>query len=257
MPEYLLPIVQPYDYEDILAFLARHATFGVEKVKNSIYYRYVPTTDSYFSLNITRKENHLKLITDSPIHGQNVLPNIKKLFDTEHDPNNLPISSGVRVVGAFDPFETALSIILGQLVSIKHATQKLEQLTRKYGTQLDEEVYIFPKAEDLQEREIEEIGITKNKAGAIRELSKMLMNGQLSFEEQDLAKVRQKLLAVKGIGVWTSELILMRCYGDKDAFPKNDLFIRKALEKLVDEQSWRGKRAYLAHYLWANAVKAK
>ena len=252
---YQLDIWRPYDYETVLAFLMRHAAFGIEEVSDSSYTRYLDK-DSRFEVKRESK-SHLQVSIYSFANHEIILKKIMHLFDTEHNPRLLPLKTGVRVVGSYGPFETAVSIILGQLISIEQACYRLEQLIKLYGQQLDEQIYSFPEPEQLIDQEIEEIGIPKMKAGAIRALAKIISTKELAFSEiADIPATEKKLLAIKGIGPWTSQLILMRCFGYKDAFPKTDLFIRRAIkDSLVDESLWQQKQAYLTHYLWAEAAK--
>ncbi len=252
---YFLKVNQVYDFDSILVFLQRHAAFGIEQVSKTKYSRYLGENSK---LEVSLKnESSLRVAINSFKSHKAILSKIKNLFDTEHNPKSLPIKTGVRVIGSYDPFETSVSIILGQLISIKQATAKLKQLIRLYGQQIDEQLYTFPSAKDLLAKEIEEIGIPKTKAGAIRKLSEMVFTQELVYSQTaDIRATEQKLLSIKGIGPWTSQLILMRCFGYKDAFPSNDLFIKRAIENsLVNESLWQNQRAYLTHYLWQQAAK--
>ncbi len=255
MESYQIAIRQPYDFKTVLAFLQRHAAFGIEEVSETKYTRYLSENSKF---EVERKEqSHLQVKIFSFNSHEAILNKIKRLFDTEHNPKSLPITTGVRVVGSYEPFETSVSIILGQLISIKQATNRLEKLIKLYGQKLNEQVYSFPKPEDLINQEIEEIGIPETKAQAIRALAEIISTRELVFSEiADIIASERKLLSIKGIGPWTSQLILMRCLGYKDAFPKTDLFIRRAIsDGLVDEHLWRNKRSYLTHYLWSEATK--
>ena len=187
-----------------------------------------------------------------------VLLKIRRMFDVDHNPVHLPIaptirSTGVRIPGSFDPFETAVSIILSQLVSIQQAARKLAELIEQFGTSVNgKEIYRFPDPATLMTTEVETIGMTRSKANAIRGLSRMVHEGALHFSySADLSKTRKQLLAIKGIGPWTTEMIMMRCFGDADAFPESDLIIKRALDQnLVDEAMWKTSRSYLTHYVW-------
>jgi len=231
--EILLNILirKPYDFDNILSFLKRHAARGIEKAGNNYYERYIPNKESYSTATVTmnKSQDALQLCLKGCKLNQicKILVKIKRLFDVDHNPAHLPKSmpdkqAGLRVPGSYDPFEVAVSIILSQLISIKQASQKLSELIYHFGTAIDDKtVYAFPSAVKLMHAEIETIGVTKNKANAIRTLSSMVDAGTLHFSHSsDLQETRKSLLSIKGIGPWTTEMILMRCYNDADAFPE-------------------------------------
>ncbi len=232
----------PYDWKTMMAFLDRHTTFGVELVENDTYIRFIgegSVTVSYSGDG--RLELSLEKIPMKDI--KNVVNRIKNLFDVNHTPDLLPAKSkGIRIPGAFDDFETAVSIIIGQLISTSQAKAKIKTLMETFGM----------NPEVLSTAEIEKIGMTKVKAGAIRELSRLYLAGELNLSRSsDLESTRKKLLSIKGIGPWTVEMIAMRCLGDSDAFPAKELIINRVLEKkLVKEKDWETLRGYLTHYLW-------
>lgn len=253
---------KPYDFQSVLSFLRRHAAQGIEKVDSHSYERYVPDKNSFATLNVTinKAQDALKISLKGFELNRvcNTLVKIKRLFDVNHNPAHLPESlpthqAGIRVPGSFDPFEIAVSIILSQLISIKQASQKLFRLIQQFGSPIkDNVIYGFPSPAELMNAEIETIGITKTKATAIRSLSSMVHEGTLHFSySSDLQKTRKRLLSIKGIGPWTTEMIMMRCFNDADAFPDSDLIVKRALEqKLVDESLWQTNHAYLTHYIW-------
>ena len=257
MTDHIIPIHKPYDFNMVLAFLERHAAYGIEEVKNEYYYRYIPYGNSYGTVKVTIDDEVLCVSMSGCIENDEILSKIKQLFDADHDPGSLPKPSGVRVVGCFNPYEVAISIILGQLVSIQQATQKLEQLIRLFGKRVENKIHSFPSPRDLMNKNIEKIGITKMKAAAIRSLSERICTKEFRFSNDiDFSVIEKQLLSIKGVGPWTTQMIMMRCFSYKDAFPKNDLFIQQAIEKrAVDESSWHSNRAYLAHYIWGKAAR--
>ncbi len=255
-------IRKPYDFKSVLSFLKRHAAYGIEKVGNTYYERYTPNKKSYSTLTVTintaQDALQLKLMGCELNQICKILVKVKRLFDVDHNPAHLPESisskqAGLRVPRSFDPFEVAVSIILSQLISVNQASQKLSELIQRFGTAINNKtIYAFPTAATLMNAEIETIGITKSKANAIRTLSAMVDAGTLQFSySSDVLETRKCLLSIKGIGPWTTEMIMMRCFNDADAFPESDLIIKRALEqKLVDETLWQTNHSYLTHYIW-------
>jgi AraC family transcriptional regulator of adaptative response / DNA-3-methyladenine glycosylase II len=77
----------------------------------------------------------------------------------------------------------------------------------------------------------------------------------------------ERFCRVPGIGPWTAHYVAMRALREPDAFPVDDLGLRRALgdrgrpistsalAKLSEE--WRPWRAYAAMYLWMNPRTAR
>ncbi len=266
-----LAIRLPYDWASVIAYLARHETFGIERVENGTYRRFLPSEDGKsfgsFMISSAGGKDFLRAeFAGVPLASlRSVLSRLRSLFDTEHNPIDLPaVAAGIRVPGAFDPFETAVSIILGQLVSTQGARTSLRKLVERFGTVLGEDaglpVYAFPSAETLATAPVEEVGLTRSKGAAIRALAQAHHDGIVDFETPaEFASATATLRAIKGIGPWTAAMIAMRCLGDPDAFPANDLVIQRVLAEPGDDPTaWRAARAYLTHCLWRDAcAKAK
>ena len=72
--------------------------------------------------------------------------------------------------------------------------------------------------------------------------------------------VRDRLLALPGIGPWTADYLALRVLGDRDAMPVGDLVLRRALgvgsaadvTRLAER--WRPLRAYAAVHLWTSTA---
>lgn len=258
------PLRQPFDWKSILAFLIRHETHGVEKVLPDRYIRFITDKKSYGKIEISydKKSSSLKMLLQNVnlIEIRSIISRVKSLFDLNHNPADLPKSKnispkGIRIPGAFDAYETAISIILGQLISTDQARAKMKSLVLKYGILISkspDEVYLFPTPNKLKNAQLEELGMTRHKANAIRELSRLIDEKNLVLDHSvDLDETKSLLLKIKGIGAWTTEMIAMRCLGDSDAYPKKDLIVMRAIEAgLVNEEEWSSQRAYLTHILW-------
>ena len=256
-----LMVRKPFDWKTMLEYFARHENFGIERVTDDSYQRFVTFGEKYGSFVITYSPDKsllkVKLINIPMTEIKSVILRIKRHLDLDHNPEHLPKDKkfkgkGVRIPGSYDPFEIAVTIILGQLVSTKQAKAKQKELILKYGRKIDQDIWAFPEAKDLMNAEIETIGITRVKASAIREMARLYHSGELNLAASaDIEKTKAQLHAIHGIGPWTVEIISMRCLGDSDAFPKSDLIINKALKAhMVNEEAWSSSRAYLTHILW-------
>jgi Adenosine deaminase len=261
-----IPVKSPYDFKSVYSYLKRHETVGLEVVTGLTYKRYLQHGKSFAEIivtaNLDKSGLDVKLIDVPLSQVRSVMLKIKNLFDADHNPDFLPQTEklkpeGVRVPGAFDGFETAVEIILGQLISTEAAKKKQRELVEKFGKYLGQDendckVYAFPTAQVLAKSPVEEIGITRVKAQAIRNLAQYVLENKLTLSpSEDVAILKNEILALKGIGPWTVEMIAMRCLRDADAFPHNDLIVAKALnEKIHPIEPWHSSRAYYVHCLW-------
>jgi len=271
-----LPVHLPCDWGSLTRFLDRHATPGLESCRDGVYRRVLapetpgsPAQGAEVRFDGARMHVTLHGIDDR--HHQPVLARLGHLLGWAHDPACLPLVSGIdlggiRVPGAYAGFETAVCIILGQLVSTAAARRLIGRLVETFGERcispwpdLDR---LFPDAGCLAEADLSGLGIPRLRAGAIRSLAQQVHAGHLTLS-RDAPRVptRRALAAIPGIGPWTVELVAMRCLGDPDAFPATDLVIRREVQRLgIDPLHWSPWRASLAACVWklhAQALRTK
>lgn len=265
-----IPLRGEYDWGYVIDYLDRHLVFGTELVQDNTYKRFVKTSkDDIGSIQVSFHRQKLKLMFEnlSLSEVRNLLPRLRKFFDADFNPSLLPTSfneqKSIRVPMGFESFETAISIIIGQLISTKQAKNKLKQLVCMFGekqksSSSSEEVFLFPTPAKLATADIEKVGLTRAKAEAIRALSRKISDGEIKLNYlYEVEETKRKLLTIKGIGRWTTELIAMRCLGDTNAFPESDLFVKRALNERVNIEKWQGMRSYLCHLIWRSLNKGE
>ncbi len=182
---------------------------------------------------------------------------------------------GLRVPGAWDPFELAVRTILGQQVSVKGATTLAGRIAGSFGEKLIGEVsdgsrerapdVIFPTPAVLAEADLSSIGLTRARAHAIRGLARAVQTGDLVMDASiEPAQLEEMLTRLPGIGSWTAQYIAMRALGEPDAFPATDLALLRAAGNgraitpralLEQAETWRPWRAYAAMHLWQSYAK--
>lgn len=268
-----IPVLPPFNWQGQLRFFARHQMDGIEFIEDDKYYRTFSIGDHTGFLEVSYKA---PIITVT-IHTDSIKPvpaineRIRRLFDLNMNPefielqaNSDPVinlwmeNKGTRIPGSFDTFETAVSIILGQAVSIKQANRFSSKLVRTFGNKINinnqKLAYAFPTAADLKEADLETIGITKARASAIRSLASAVLNGSICLDSHSqVDDLRKSLLNLKGIGPWTTSLILMRCLNFANAVPENDLFIKKLIQdSKVNPDHWVPWGSYLTVTAWNN-----
>lgn len=274
--EMLLSFQPPLDWASLLGYFRTHHIPGVETVTNATYERVFQFDTSIGFLRVTHDESKPQLIARvfachaNPVQG--IVRNLRRMFDLDCDPIHAAVSfgpqrflsslrdtyPGLRIANGWDPFETAVSTILGQLVSTSQARALLGRLVEHLGHRTAHpitgaEVILFPSAEVLAGADLSFLGTTKARMRAIKELSRSVAAGEIDLSScTEAFVVRKRLLAIPGIGPWSAECISLRALGDRDAFPSTDLILKRATycQPAMDLGAVRPWRGYAAIYLW-------
>src|SRR5262249_40814500 len=140
---------------------------------------------------------------------------------------------GLRVPGCWNGFELATRAILGQQITVKGATTLAGRVVEGFGhpiTGQDDLSYLFPTPETLADAKLARVGITKQRAEAIRSLARAVCDGTISFERNvDTDAFIATLCRIPGIGPWTARYVAMRALGDPDVLPTGDIGLLRAL----------------------------
>lgn len=241
----------PYNWPAMMAFFRMRAIEGVEWVTDEgIYRRSIIMTqdEQIFSGWIEVKpypEKNIVVVTLSRSLEKVLLPIIKRIrtvFDLDAMPQLLPadLPEGIRLPGCFDAFEMSTRAILGQQVTVKAAKTLAKRLVSALGTPMESpfaEINVhFPTAQQIHalETPITEIlgplGVIKSRSCSIAALATSLASGDLQLTPgANPDTVRDKLLALSGIGPWTAEYLTMRALSWPDAFPVTDIGVKNAL----------------------------
>ncbi|MBI5442464.1 MAG: DNA-3-methyladenine glycosylase 2 family protein [Deltaproteobacteria bacterium] len=280
-----LPFRPPFDEASLLAFLAARAVPGVEEVSDGVYRRTAELAGSAGIVEARVDGNRgtlsLRLSGLGPASALEASRRAGRLFDLDADPVTIsahlaadpllaPLVArrpGLRVPGAWDPFEIAVRTILGQQVSVKAARTLAARLAATFGRPLPSGAareglsLLFPRAEELAEADVASIGLTSRRAGTLRALSRELALGHIDLgPAASLDEAERRLATIPGIGPWTAQVIALRALGEPDTLPAGDLGLRKALANGgslpsiadVEERAraWRPWRAYALIHLW-------
>jgi len=162
------------------------------------------------------------------------------------------------VPGGWDPYETAVCSILGQVVSAEQRASLVGELVRGYGEEIFHPVtgakaHLFPSATVLANSDLNKVRTSIARKEAVRDFSRRVLSGAISLSEaQDPMMFRKALLETKGLGPWSAEYISLRSIGDTDAFPRTDLILKRvlALHPDLDLEVIKPWRSYAAVYLW-------
>jgi AraC family transcriptional regulator of adaptative response / DNA-3-methyladenine glycosylase II len=280
--ELRVPYRPPLAWDAMLAFLAPRAIPGVEAVDVAagIYRRTVelggapgvveawnePGRDAL------RLRLHLPEL-DGLVH---LVSGIRRLFDLDVEPDEVdavlardrvlrPLvrqRRGLRVPGAIDPFEIGVRAVLGQQVSVAAATRLAGRVVERYGKKVPGIgplglSHVFPTPRALARADLTTVGVTSARSQSISQFANAIDSGAVDLGPgRALDETVQALRALRGFGMWTAHYIAMRACGERDAFPAQDLALRRALgdDPAARAEAWRPWRAYGAMHLWLGAA---
>ena len=163
----------------------------------------------------------------------------------------------------FDVTDALARAILFQQLSGKAASTIVGRVERAIASKLLH-AEAFARADDAALRAC---GVSGNKLLALRDLSARAQRGEIPSTAQ-IARMRDEeiiaaLSAVRGIGAWTVQMMLMFRLGRPDVLPIDDLGIRKGAQKVFETkalpspaaiikraEAWRPWRSIGSWYLW-------
>ena len=274
----------PYDWAGMLAFLGARALTGIEHVTATTYARTVQIGKArgWVAVRQSRKKHALEV--EFPHALTPVLPSLLRRLRAQFDLNARPdviaahlgkdrrltlavrANPGLRVPGAFNGFEMGMRAILGQQVTVKAATTIACRFVETFGepivTPFPELNRLTPSPARVANASVDAIarhGIVAARCRSLIALAEAQASDALCLDNGvhgDPDASIQRLAALPGIGQWTAHYIAMRALRWPDAFPKEDIAVRKRLggvsarEADALSQAWRPWRSYAVMHLW-------
>lgn len=114
--------------------------------------------------------------------------------------------------------------------------------------------------------ELRTIGVSRQKAGYLLDLSQQVQNGEINFRRicrLDDEGVIAELIKVKGIGRWTAQMFLIFALGRPNVFAPDDLGLRAAIRNAYEfdemptnaeavgvAEAWSPYASIAAWYCW-------
>jgi len=291
--ELRIPYAPPLDWPALLSFFGARAIAGVEQVEGLGYRRSVRVAGSGTPL----------LLEVAPVAGAHALrvslgaapaqalpalvAGVKRMFGCAVQPHAvaahlgrdpllaraLALHPGLRVPGAWDPFELAVRALLGQQISVRAAQTLAGRLVQALGEALPRELaseggltHLFPTPQTIAEAGssfLQSLGLMPARAVALHGLAQRVASGALDFaalRARPLEEAGAALESLPGFGAWSAHYIALRALGEPDAFPLRDLGLLRSLRReqpgatfsdlRARAESWRPFRATAAIALW-------
>jgi AraC family transcriptional regulator of adaptative response / DNA-3-methyladenine glycosylase II len=274
----------PYDWAQVRDFLATRAVPGVERVDARGYARTVLVAGGHAIVCVRAREGEhaleLRVRGAAPAALFQLSSAARRTFDLAADPARIALAfqadpllgplaarrPGLRIPGAWDPFECAVRAVLGQQVSVAAGRTLAARLVARAGRAIagggNGLTHLFPSPSALASANLDGLGLPGARVRALQALAAAVAGRALDLGAP-AEEVAARLEALPGFGAWTAQYVALRALGEPDAFPAADLVLRRmaatdgtplttrALEARAE--AWRPWRGYAVMHLWRAA----
>lgn len=266
----------PFDYAGLLKSYTHHRMGRLEWVEAETFHRIVQIENKVGQIAVSNQPEKSALLLEIDFPDttkiQSLISSVRNMFDLDSDPvivanaleaqpkirNLLKKYPGIRLPSGWNPFEIAIAVILGQLVSVDRGRQLTADLIELAGQDsglivAGHAVKLFPTPEGILRVDLTPLKTTSARKRTLQNFSKAIVQGSLSLAPtQDVDAFIENALAIPGIGPWTAQYMALKCLRHTDAFPATDLILARALKEFpknaFDKMSpWKG---YIAALLW-------
>ncbi|MEK5430682.1 DNA-3-methyladenine glycosylase [Lysinibacillus sp. FSL R7-0073] len=280
-----------FSFSECWMFLKRSNQEILHQIKENVLFKLLKIKDQLILCRISEQANKMKV--EFPINQpsvnerEGIVHYLTEWFDLETDltcfyqmanEDNIlqPLMEkyrGLRLLGIPDLFEALVWAIIGQQINLTFAYTLKKRFVEQFGDSVTfegESHWLFPTAEKIatiQVEDLRKLQFTQRKAEYIIDIAKSIANGQLTKEmlrqKRDYEDMKKSLMAIRGIGAWTADYVLMKSLQELSAFPIADVGLHNALKMqlglerkpTIEEithysQHWQGWQAYATFYLW-------
>ncbi|MYN11759.1 3-methyladenine DNA glycosylase 2 [Pusillimonas sp. TS35] len=290
----VVPLPPGFRAGDALDFHRRDAQEIAERVSGAVLEKGLLWDDRPACLRIRfqREQVHAALLLDAPaprsVHSEKRLESmLRRMLGLSQDIEVFeqrfrthPVvgqmvsqQAGLRVPAAATPFEALAWAIMGQQISVGAAVSIRRRLMQAANIKHSSGLLCHPGPKNIVQLgadTLRQTGFSTSKANALLHLASLIADEQLPFERwlqqaPAMDDIRERLLAIRGIGPWTVNYTLLRGFGWLDGSLHGDVAVRRAIEALLarpdklnekQAQAWLMEfspwRALMAAHLWAS-----
>lgn len=289
---------QPFSWETILGSLRSSPGTVLERIEGALYQRavHLAGTPTLLSVNgpiLLDAVGDLQLAPTGTGHESAVAMNrlARHIFQTDVDTGALDACNdpafaavwgacrGFRPVQLPSVWEAIAWAIMGQQINVAFAARCKAAFCAAFGERLETPLgpfTLFPTPEavaPLAEESLQALQFSRQKARYVIGVARAIVEGALEPEALhgvEATEALERLMALKGVGRWTAEYVLLRGLGYPDALPAGDVALQRAvgraygLGRLATEaevrvygERWAPYRSYATIAFWrSNATPA-
>ena len=173
--------------------------------------------------------------------------------------------------GSTDVYERLLRAICGQQLSVKAASTIWGRVQAHFGDSVP------PPAEllDVETDTLRSLGLSRQKASYLHHVAAFFVEhptDKAHWQTQSDEEVLRALTSIKGVGVWTVEMLLIFTLHRPDVLPLGDLGVQQGMALLYDlpetgkelkrrmteiAEAWRPYRSFASRSIWRYKDAAK
>lgn len=160
---------------------------------------------------------------------------------------------GLRVALMADAWDALCWSIIGQQINLRFATALRRRLIEHCGAPAPGGMRVHPSpavVAELEPAELRPMQFSQRKAEYVIGAARAIVEGRLPMSDlarMPVSRAREALLALPGVGPWTTEYVLMRGLGFDDCVPVGDAGLVAALRRhyALDERPDAARTAEL------------
>jgi DNA-3-methyladenine glycosylase II len=258
-----IPVAMPYRLDLTVSVLRRLSTNLVDVLTpDGQYVRAIGDELRTTVVRVTQEHPYALVVEIEGVAGEHahVLALVRRILGVDRELTHFDRAAAhlewlrplaLRMRGVKPPryptlWEAFVNAVAFQQVSLQAASAIVRRLITELSQPIKSDgttLYTFPTAEQLlgaDDDRLRATGLSARKLETLRRAGEAIASGSLDeamLEERSSADAAALLRQVKGIGPWTSALILLRGLGRLDVFPMNDTSVARNLALVAGSSS--------------------
>jgi DNA-3-methyladenine glycosylase II len=281
-----------FTFAECLLFLGRSDKECMHHIREGKLQRMIAVGEQPVLLNISEdKAQQALAVETTPINGQPVDETVIRRYVShwlhlDHDLGSFyqfaaqdgllgsltKQYNGLRLIGIPELFEALTWSIIGQQINLTFAYTLRQRFVHAFGYHTvinGQDYYLYPHPSvvaALSPEQLTCMQFSSSKALYVIETAKQMALGNLeetTLLQMDYEQARERLIALKGIGNWSANYVLMKFNRFPQALPLEDVGLHNAIKKQLQLDKkpdmaairehtahWDMHAAYATFYLW-------
>ncbi|MCA1318470.1 DNA-3-methyladenine glycosylase [Bacillus tianshenii] len=279
-----------FNFKECLVFLGRSEQEVLHQIRDDNFYKLIKIDDEFILLKIGKVNDVIRVEfpigIPTPGLREKAASYVWEYFDMNQELGNFYDMAysdkvlqtivkkyrGLRIICIPDLFEALTWAIIGQQINLTFAYRLKKRFVEHFGECLTFEgntYWLYPDFEPIAYLHVEDLRklqFTTRKAEYIIGVAKAMTSVHVTKEamqQQGYQQVKKSLMAIRGVGAWTADYVMMKCLHHPVAFPVADVGLHQAIklqlglerkpsiEELEElSTNWAGWQAYATFYLW-------